>query len=251
VTRVLVLGGTAEARELAAALQDAGLQPVTSLAGRTAAPRLPPGEVRSGGFGGPAGLTGHLREQRYAAVVDATHPFAARITASAAVACAATGTPLVVLRRPGSVEQPGDRWTWVPDLAAAAADVAAREPTTVLLTLGRGGLVALLDALPRHPHRLLARSVERPEGPLPPGLTVVLGRGPFTADDERALLTGQGVGLLVTRDSGGSPAKLAVARELGLPVVVVERPPLPAGVVAVTAVDDALRDACAAAGRCP
>ncbi|OHV39658.1 cobalt-precorrin-6A reductase [Parafrankia soli] len=251
--RVLLLGGTAEARRLAAALADrADLDVVYSLAGRLWPPTastVPAGAtVRSGGFGGPDGLVEFLREHDVAAVVDATHPFAARITAAAVAACAATGVPLLVVRRPGWTESDGDDWRRVPSLPAAAALLAAGRPggpsdpgelgepgepgkpgerrgRRVFLTVGRSGVAAFagLD------HWFLARSVEPPPGPVPRRLRVLLDRGPFTVDAETALLRRHEVDTVVTKDSGGSltAAKLVAARRLRLPVVMVDRPPLP------------------------
>lgn len=227
-----MLGGTGEARRLAAALVAVpGLHVVSSLAGRVRAPVLPPGEVRIGGFGGPAGLAAWLREHATAAVVDATHPFAARISAHAATACEATGVPLVVLRRPGGPAEPG--WTVVDSLEQAALRLPGER---VFLTTGRGGLAAFAAS----DRWFLLRSVDPPEPPLPPRLEVLLDRGPFTLDGERALLREHRIDVLVTRDSGGPAAKLEAARLEGVPVVVVRRPPPPAGVATVDAVDRAL-----------
>ncbi|MFG3296959.1 cobalt-precorrin-6A reductase [Streptomyces sp. NPDC048179] len=229
---VLILGGTAEARELAAALAPrSGVRVTTSLAGRVTRPGALPGEVRVGGFGGAAGLAGWLRERRVDALVDATHPFAETITANAARAAAETGVPAVVLRRPGWRPGPGDRWHPVASLAAAA-DLLPRFGPRVLLTTGRLGLSAFAHLTDRH---FVVRSVEPPEPPLPPHTEVLLARGPFTVADESALLRENLIDVLVTKDSGGAAtaAKLTAARESGLPVVVVRRPPLPDGVTAV------------------
>ncbi len=229
---VLILGGTAEARRLAAALAARpGIRVTTSLAGRVSRPRALDGEVRVGGFGGPGGLASWLREERVDAVVDATHPFAATITGNAAVATAAARVPLLVLRRPGWQPVPGDRWHPVPSLEAAAAALPALGPR-VFLTTGRLGLAAFAGLTEL---RFLVRSVEPPEPPLPPHTHVLLARGPFTVTDETALLREHRVDVLVTKDSGGAAtsAKLAAARDLGLPVVVVRRPPLPDGVTAL------------------
>lgn len=229
---VLILGGTAEARRLAAALAARpGIRVTTSLAGRVSRPRALDGEVRVGGFGGPGGLASWLREERVDAVVDATHPFAATITGNAAVATAAARVPLLVLRRPGWQPVPGDRWHPVPSLEAAAAALPALGPR-VFLTTGRLGLAAFAGLTE---HRFLVRSVEPPGPPLPPHTHVLLARGPFTVTDETALLREHRVDVLVTKDSGGAAtsAKLAAARDLGLPVVVVRRPPLPDGVTAL------------------
>lgn len=229
---VLILGGTTEARELAAALTARpGLRVTTSLAGRVSRPGTVTGEVRIGGFGGAEGLANWLREERVDALVDATHPFAAAITANAARAAAATGVPAVVLRRPGWRPGPEDRWHSVPSLDAAA-DLLPGLGRRVFLTTGRLGLAAFARLTDLH---FVVRSVEPPEPPLPPRTEVLLARGPFTVADERALLESHCVDVLVTKDSGGAAtaAKLTAARELALPVVVVRRPELPSGVVAV------------------
>lgn len=224
--RVLVLGGTGEARGLAAALDgDPGYEVVSSLAGRLRAPVMPVGAARVGGFGGPDGLAAWLREERIDAVVDATHPFAANITESAVTACARTGVSLLVLRRPGWRPGPGDDWHWVQTPAAAAerlADLGER----VFLTTGRSGLAAFAGLTD---HWFLIRAVDPPEPPLPPRMHVLLDRGPFTADGEREVFATHRIQVLVTKDSGGpmTAAKLVVAREMGLPVVVQARPPAP------------------------
>ncbi|MEV4014255.1 cobalt-precorrin-6A reductase [Nonomuraea angiospora] len=245
--RVLILGGTAEARALAAELSGRGVHVVSSLAGRVSNPRLPVGEVREGGFGGPDGLAAWLAAERIDALVDATHPFAARMTASAAEASARTGVPLLVLRRPGWREGPGDTWQRVPSLHAAAArlsetatrlsgtrlsEAAARPgggPLRVFLTTGRRSLPVFTG---RAGVWLLARSVDPPEPPLPDNVHVLLDRGPYTVEGERALIREHRLDVLVTKDSGGpmTTAKLVAARELGLPVIMVDRPPPPSGV---------------------
>jgi precorrin-6A/cobalt-precorrin-6A reductase len=235
---VLLLGGTAEARRLAAA---AGGRPeialTSSLAGAVAVPLLPEGDVRIGGFGGVAGLTGWLRDHDTDAVVDATHPFATRMTASAVAATAALHLPLLLLRRPGWTAGPGDRWHRVPDMASAAA-LAPRLGERVFLAIGTGGVAAFADA----PGWFLLRAVDPPTPPLPARRHVVLDRGPFTADAERALLREHRIDVVVCRDSGGdlTAAKLVAARELGVPVVIVNRPPAPEGVATVATVDEAM-----------
>ncbi|MFJ3444311.1 cobalt-precorrin-6A reductase [Streptomyces sp. NPDC086081] len=229
---VLILGGTAEARVLATVLSArAGVRVTTSLAGRVARPGAVDGEVRVGGFGGAEGLAGWLRREGVTALVDATHPFAESITANAARAAAATGVPVVVLRRPGWRPGPGDRWHAVPSLDAAA-DLLPGLGRRVFLTTGRLGLAAFAHLAELH---FLVRSVDPPEPPLPPDTHVLLARGPFTVPGETALLREHRVDVLVTKDSGGAAtaAKLTAARDLGLPVVVVGRPPLPDGVPAV------------------
>ncbi|MEU8789499.1 cobalt-precorrin-6A reductase [Streptomyces sp. NPDC048643] len=236
---VLVLGGTTEARELAAGLTARpGVRVTTSLAGRVSRPGALEGDVRTGGFGGADGLARWLREHRVDVLVDATHPFASGITANAARAAAATGVPAVVLRRPGWHAGPGDRWHEADSLAEAAALLPGLG-RRVFLTTGRLGLAAFADLAGLH---FLVRSVEAPDPPLPPDTEVLLARGPFTPDGERTLLLRHRVDVLVTKDSGGAAtaAKLTAARDLGLPVVVVRRPPLPDGVSAVADVPSAL-----------
>ena len=236
--RILILGGTGEARELAAELVAAGVDVLSSLAGRVRQPRLPDGPVRVGGFGGPAGLAEFLRAERITAVVDATHPFAGAITANAAQAAAQAGVPLLVLRRPEWPAAPS--WEMVADIGAAAAAVRAWPGESVFLTTGRRdlGVFAADDR-----HRFLVRAVDPPDGPVPPRMTLVLDRGPYTVQGESALMREHGVGLLVTKNSGGpmTVAKLDAARDLGVRVVMVRRPPLPEGSMAVTTVAEAVR----------
>lgn len=226
---VLILGGTTEARALAAALAGRPeLRVTSSLAGRVAEPRLPAGDVRIGGFGGVAGLAAWLREQHVDALIDATHPFAGTISRNAAEAAAAVHVPLLALRRPSWVLVDGDRWHPVACLDEAAAALPGLG-TRVFLTTGRQGLAAFahLDGL-----WFLARSVDAPESPPPPRTEILLDRGPFTLDGERAVLREHRIDVLVTKDSGGAATapKLTAARELGLPVVIVRRPAPPADV---------------------
>jgi len=233
---VLILGGTGEARRLAGALLPS-LRVVTSLAGRVAQPALPPGEVRVGGFGGVEGLAAYLRSAGIALLVDATHPFAAGISANAAAAARLTGVPLVVLRRPGWTPVPGDAWHRVADLPAAAALVAGLGER-VFLTTGRQGLAAFahLTAL-----WFLVRSVDPPDPPMPPRTETLLDRGPFTVDGEVELLRRYHIDVLVTKDSGGpmTAAKLTAAREFNIPVVMVDRPPPIPNLPTATTVNDA------------
>ncbi|MFR9804543.1 cobalt-precorrin-6A reductase [Pseudonocardia sp. RS010] len=231
--RLLILGGTSDARALAELLtltNDRALSVVSSLAGRVRSPRLPPGEVRVGGFGGIAGLVAYLRDEGITRVVDATHPFAAGMTANAAAACARTGVPLTILRRPGWTAQPGDRWHRVASLAEAA-DILPRLGARVFLTTGRQDLAAFADL----DLWFLVRSVDPPDPPVPRRMRSILARGPFTVDGETALLREHAVDVLVTKDSGGmdTAAKLTAARPLGVPVVMIDRPALPPGVPVV------------------
>jgi precorrin-6A/cobalt-precorrin-6A reductase len=229
---ILILGGTTEARELAAELvARPGAKVTSSLAGRVSRPGTLAGDVRIGGFGGAEGLAEWLREHRVDAVVDATHPFAESITANAAQAAAKTGLPVVVLRRPGWQPGPGDHWHTVASLDEAA-DALPGLGRRILLTTGRLGLAAFAHLAQLH---FVVRSVEPPEPPMPPDVEVLLARGPFTVADESALLREHRIDVVVTKDSGGeaTAAKLTAAREAGIPVVVVRRPPLPEGVSAV------------------
>jgi precorrin-6A/cobalt-precorrin-6A reductase len=235
---ILILGGTAEARELAAELHACGVAVTSSLAGRVSRPRLPAGEVRIGGFGGPDALARWLVEHDTRAVLDATHPFAERISASAGVACAHAGIPLLRLERPGWQERPEDRWTWVADLDAAAAAIPSLG-TRVLLTTGRQGLAAFAGVADAW---FLVRCVDPPDPPLPARHELLLDRGPYTLAGELALIDEHGIDLVVTKDSGGkhTVAKLDAARERDLPVIVVRRPPRPTHVRTVSDVTDAL-----------
>ena len=236
--RILILGGTGEARDLAADLVAVGVDVLSSLAGRVRQPRLPDGPVRVGGFGGAEGLAAFLRAEGITGVVDATHPFAGTITAHAAQAAAEAGVPLLVLRRLEWEADPS--WDVVADIGVAAAAVRAWSGESVFLTTGRRdlGVFAGDDR-----HRFLVRTVDPPDGPVPPRMTLVLDRGPYTVDGESALMREHGVGLLVTKNSGGpmTAAKLQAARDLGVKVLMVARPPLPPGSVVVTTVAEAVR----------
>ena len=236
---VLLLGGTGEARVLAGRLVDAGVPVVTSLAGTVSPGNPPPGEIRIGGFGGVAGLIDHLRENPIAQVVDATHPFAARISAHAATACAQVGVPLVRLSRPSWRRRPdASTWHWVADMAAAkrAAEKLGRR---VFLSVGRRSAAEFTQWRDRY---VLLRVVEEPETPVPDSWEVLAVRGPFDLAAERELLLDRRIDVMVTRDSGGShtAAKLDAAAVLGTRVVVVARPADPPGVPLVQSVDAAM-----------
>ncbi|WP_170986926.1 cobalt-precorrin-6A reductase [Nocardia farcinica] len=232
--RVLILGGTGEARRLAQlASGERVLELVSSLAGRVRDPLLPAGTVRVGGFGGADGLRQWLRDNAIDVVVDATHPFAAAIGAHAAAATTATGIPLLRLERPAWSARPGDRWTHVPDLGSAALALPGLG-ARVFLTIGRQGVhafAALADPW------FLIRAIDPPAPPLPPRHELILARGPFTVEAETALMAERRVDVLVTKNSGGAQtaAKLDAARALGLPVLVIDRPaPAPATAVVAT-----------------
>ena len=230
--RVLILGGTTEASRLAEALAGRGdIAALLSFAGRTAHPIAPPIRFRVGGFGGIEGLAGFLKAEQIDAVVDATHPFAARISANAVVACRLLELPLLAFSRAPWQPTAGDRWTPLPDLAAAIRYLAALRPQRVFVTTGRLDLAAY-KAAPQHDY--LIRTIDPPAPDhLPPNTTLVTGRGPFALTGEQAILRETGISILVTKNSGGdaTSAKLGAARTLGVPVVMVARPPAPGGAV--------------------
>ncbi|MCQ8241287.1 cobalt-precorrin-6A reductase [Acetobacteraceae bacterium KSS12] len=236
---MLILGGTTEANALVSALgAHSGWRPVLSLAGVTRSPRLPAAEVRIGGFGGADGLEGWLREHGMRAVVDATHPFAVRISANARESCRRLALPMLRIERPAWQPIAGDDWHDASDMMAAAALLGDR-PRRVLLTVGRKDLLPFRR---RGLHRYLVRSVDPPPPELlPEGAAVLAARGPFTLDGERQLLRAEGIEWLVTKNAGGIAvsAKLQAARELGIPVAMVRRPDPPsAGACDLPAVPD-------------
>jgi len=222
--RVLLLGGTTEANLLAEGIaHSAEVDGVLSLAGRTKNPSPAPIPCRIGGFGGVAGLCDYLREQKIEAVVDATHPFAAQMSAHALEACRRTQIPLVCFTRPPWVEAPGDRWIAARDMAAAVRALGA-VPSRVFLSVGRLSLGAFAAA-PQHFY--VVRAIDAPEAIAAlPSHRLILERGPFSLDDEEALLRDERIAIVVSKNSGGSAtyAKIEAARRLGLPVVMVARP---------------------------
>jgi precorrin-6A/cobalt-precorrin-6A reductase len=222
--RVLLLGGTTEASELARILNDAHVDAIFSYAGRTASPVAQPLRTRVGGFGGVAGLTAWLQAQRITHVVDATHPFAAQMSGNAVQACAAAALPLLALERPAWVPQAGDQWRCVADIEAAVAAL-PRSPAHVFLAIGRKNLLPFAKC----GHRYLLRMVDAvPQLPLSDA-QVVIARGPFTVAGDRALLQEHGITHIVAKNAGGvgAQAKLEAARALGLPVILVDRPAVP------------------------
>lgn len=236
--RVLLLAGTAEARALAGALAAQPLQVTASLAGATRAPLDLGVATRVGGFGGVAGLCDYLRAEDIAAIVDATHPFAAQMSAHAAAARRETGVPLVHLRRPEWQAGPGDDWAVFADLEAAAA--ALPKGARAFLGTGRGSASAFLG---RTDTALTLRVIDPPEKEqLAPHIAVLEGRAPFTVEEEIETFQRLGTTHLVVKNAGGTGgfAKLAAARQLGLPVLMVARPPVPEGVAVVESVGDAL-----------
>ncbi|VVB45114.1 Precorrin-6A reductase [Beijerinckiaceae bacterium RH AL1] len=218
-----MLGGTSEATALAEILaRRPEIEATLSLAGRTSAPAAQALPTRVGGFGGAAGLAAHIAAHRVAVLVDATHPFATAISRNAREAAATAGIPLVAVGRPPWRPQAGDDWREVADVAAAAAALGAA-PRRVFLTIGRQQLAAFAGA-PQHHY--LVRSVDPVDAQLLPDARWIEARGPFDADAEEALMRAEGIEVLVTKNSGGTAtaAKLAAARRLGLPVILVRRP---------------------------
>jgi precorrin-6A/cobalt-precorrin-6A reductase len=238
--RVLILGGTTEARALAVALVGrADLDVVSSLAGRVATPGMPPGQVRIGGFGGAGAMASWIGSHGIHAVIDATHPFAATISWNAAAAAAACQVPLLALRRAAWVPGEGERWHEAASLGCAASmlpDLGSRH----FLTIGRLGVSSFAGVRDAW---FLVRSIDPPQEPTPPRMELLLERGPFLLADEIALMRDRRVDTLITKNSGGpaTAAKLAAARELGLPLVMVQRPTTPHDVPEVKDVAGALR----------
>ena len=222
--RVLLLGGTTEASDLARLLAGAGIDAVFSYAGRTAAPVTQPLPMRIGGFGGASGLADWLQGAGISHVIDATHPFAARMSHNAHAACTELGLPLLALQRPAWQPGPGDDWQPVPDIAGAVAALPDR-PARVFLAIGKQNL----DPFARLPHDWLLRLVDAPDSPPLPRAQVVIARGPFTADGDRSLMAAHRITHLVAKNSGGAgaSAKLQAARDLGVRVVMIDRPALP------------------------
>ncbi len=239
VDRLLILGGTAEAAALARRVADdvPEANVISSLAGRLdPAPELP-GRVRVGGFGGVGGLRDYLAQEKINALIDATHPFAAQISAHARNACDASAVPRLMLRRPEWLPGPGDTWVEAADYGQAAARLPGLG-RRAFLTTGTSGLDAFAATDGVH---FLVRLIRRPDAPLPLAhATLVTGRPPFAVAEERALMETHGIEVLVTKQSGGpaTRAKLEAARGLGLTVLMIARPPVEVG-PAVETVDAA------------
>ena len=235
--RVLILGGTAEGSVLARRLEGHDeLEIISSLAGRTTAPAELPGEVRIGGFGGVDGLTRHLVDERIDALVDATHPFAAVMRFHAVEAAAAAGVPTIRVERPGWAPVEGDDWRIVPSLDAAADAISGFG--RVFLTTGRLELEPFARCRATW---FLVRSIDPPESMPLTTAKVVLARPPFSVEDELQTLFRHRIDAVVTKNSGGdaTAAKLTAARQLGIPVVMVERPAATGGPL-VRTVDEAV-----------
>jgi len=222
----LVLGGTTEATALCRALSEAGMGGTISFAGRVARPVRQPLPQRIGGFGGVAGLVRYLKDHRISHVIDATHPFAAQMSAHAVLACAEAGVPLIALTRAPWHAGPGDAWTHVPGIPGAVAAL-SRPATRVMLAVGR---MHLAEFAPNPQHFYLLRLIDAPDAALPfADCAIVQDRGPFSVEGDLALMRDHRIGLVVSKNSGGSGAfaKLAAARQLGLPVIMIDRPALP------------------------
>lgn len=238
--RVLILGGTTEARLLGERLaRRDGLDVTLSLAGRTASPVPHAVPVRIGGFGGAKGLAAHLAAECVDALIDATHPYAATISANAAAAARTAGVAFLVLHRPPWNAVTGDRWIEVDD-TSAAVHALGQHSRNVFVTLGRNEL-APFSAAPQHIY--LIRSVDPIDPPLPlPHVTYITARGPFREADDRALITAHRIDIVISKNSGGSAAygKIAAARALGIKVIMVRRPPAPDAGAAASTVEDAV-----------
>lgn len=224
---LLILAGTSEATALARVAAERGLNGVVSFAGRVERPLRQPLPQRIGGFGGVDGLICFLRKASITHVIDATHPFAVQMSRNAVAACARAGVPLLALTRPEWQAGPGDRWQHVPDIPGAVVAL-DRPRATVMLAVGR---MHLADFAPNPQHRYLLRLVDPPKGPLPfPEAEVIVDRGPFDETADRALMERHGIEIVVSKNAGGTGAyaKIAAARALGLPVIMIDRPKPPA-----------------------
>lgn len=221
--RILILGGTSEASELAAFLSPRmDLSVISSLAGRVSQPALPAGIVRVGGFGGVAGLISYLVHENIAAVIDATHPYASKISANAELACTTLNVPLIAFERPPWEPQKGDCWLPARDVKAAALLVNQRD-SRVFLSIGRqelGAFSGCEDAW------FLVRAIDAPEERLPANSKLILARGPFHFEDEMQMLRSEAISRIVSKNSGGTAtySKIEAGRVLGIPIVMLDRP---------------------------
>jgi len=225
MTRALILGGTADASLLAAAIAQAHIDAVYSYGGRTRAPADQPLPTRIGGFGGVSGLADYIRREGITHVIDATHPFAAEMSRNAVAACTEAGTPLIALERMPWDRTHGDNWIEVADVNAAVAAL-PETPARVFLAIGRQH-IAPFAGKPQHTYTL--RFVDPPEAPLPFAADVIVSRGPFTLEGELEMMRTRGIAWIVARNSGGdgARAKIDAARMLGIPVIMISRPELP------------------------
>lgn len=235
--KILILGGTAEAVELANSLHDKGHHAITSLAGRTSHPHTPKGRLHKGGFGGVEGLAEYLTHEKIDYLVDATHPFAADMSAHAVAASTRTQVPFLRLDRPGFIEPDLANW-WRAENVEAVVDLLPHG-ATVMLTIGRQQLTPFM---PRNDLQFLVRSIEAPEEKLPDNFKLLTSRPPFVRNDELMLMKREGVTHLVTKDAGGdmTSAKLEAAFMLKIQVIMVDRPVLPEAEQVVQSVGAAL-----------
>ncbi len=237
MAKVMILGGTAEAGELAARLAgDDRLATVTSMAGLTRMPAPVAGQVRRGGFGGADGLAANLMNEEYDVLIDATHPFAATIAANAAEAAETAGVPLIKLVRPPFERLPGDWFIDVPDMQTAVENLP--ENARVFLAAGRREIRLFAE---RSDLWCLVRMIEAPTpGETMPRGEVILGHPAREPEAEVALLREHDIGWVVSKDSGGrASAKIEAARRLGLPVILISRPDLP-DVATAAHIDDVI-----------
>ncbi|MEM6657033.1 MAG: cobalt-precorrin-6A reductase [Pseudomonadota bacterium] len=225
MANLLILGGTTEAGSLARAIAEQGIKATYSYAGRVDTPRPQPLPVRVGGFGGRDGLVRYLRDNSVTHLVDATHPFAAQISRNAVAACEEAGVHLSALTRPRWVAQNGDRWRHVPSIPAAVAALAG-PAQRVFLAVGRMHLAEFTE---QSQHHYLLRLVDRPDSIPLARYDMVVARGPFSVEQDLALLQRHKIDLVVSKNAGGTGAraKLDAARALGLPVLMIDRPVLP------------------------
>ncbi len=221
--RVLILGGTSEASELATQLAArADLTVISSFAGRVSQPRLPAGIVRVGGFGGVTGLISYLVDENIEVVIDATHPFAAKISGNAELACKTLSVPLIALERPPWEPKEHDCWCAVPDVQAAAS-IVNHKRNRVFLSIGRQELSAFSNC---EDAWFLVRAIDEPNEKLPANSKLILKRGPFHLDDELHMLRSESISLIVSKNSGGTAtySKIEAARALQIPIVMIDRP---------------------------
>ena len=234
--RILILGGTLEARKLAELLVEQGKHHViTSFAGRTRQRNTPAGEVRVGGFGGVEGLCGFIEGEKIDLIADASHPFAARISANAVAAADLAGIPCIRLDRPRWELTPEDDWRSVSNIEEAADAIPSG--AVALVTVGRQEIAPFFA---RDDVRIVARMIESPADEPPSHVELVLARPPFSLEHERALFSEKNIGVLVAKNSGGesTAAKLVVARERGLPVIMIDRPVKPAATASAASLDE-------------
>ncbi|WNL37691.1 cobalt-precorrin-6A reductase [Halomonas sp. PAMB 3232] len=224
---VLILGGTSEASALACAISKRGIAAIFSYAGRVKTPKAQPLPTRVGGFGGAEGLAAFITQQRITHIIDATHPFASQMSLNVLAANRQTGVPAIALTRPAWRPAAHDDWQHVASIEAAASALEG-PPQRVLLAIGRMHLAAF-TARPQH-HYVL-RLVDAPAAPPPLAhFTTTVDRGPFTLEGDLVLLKHQRIERIVCKNAGGdgARAKLDAARRLGVPVIMIERPQLPA-----------------------